>query len=144
MKSLPNQEPIRYKPGKGTIDLTHRDGDLLVKNISKVVEPVERWSELNYQVQLIIWGDHPKRETGEIAQEVINLITSHQKALSRAEVLREVKEKIVDRIKYDYEHKFTEAYWWTRGDDVTRTHAYKECFDDTLAVVEEIKNKEGV
>jgi hypothetical protein len=77
----------------------------------------------------------------ELAIKGIKKIDYHKmiKSFLHSQLDKALQDKIrrVEELKYDNEHKFLEAYWWTRGDDVTRPHAYKEAYDDILSILEE-------
>jgi hypothetical protein len=142
--SPPNQEPDKYKLfnsitiGKKTHYFKPTYGkSIRLENGSVVIEagessvsykieqePVERWQD-EFQDLVVNFTIINDKGT-ETSNEILDFI-AHQKALSRAEVLEEVRGK-VRKVGGDFRSKYA-------GFDF----GYKEALSDTLAVVDELQ-----
>ena len=113
-------------------------------------ELVERWQDFWVEVEATEEPDIaqfvngkwyvPKFGCDSLEMTIKSL--SHQKALSRAEVLEEVRGKVEEMKKSEEPNPLgNPTFPYARRD---HARAYNQSLSDTLAVVHEIKNKEGV
>jgi hypothetical protein len=135
-------------------------------------EPVERWQDevgeaLDNYANTIYYEGDPMRCVKTEKEDLIKVI-AHQKALSRAEVLEEIrkeKRELINKVNNLWRNEIRsmsepsngefeprelpktteEAYLMALDDLLSNSGNFDlKSLSDTLAVVDEIKNKEGV